>query len=190
MYKFVFVFFFSLLYVNGFAQTNKYRLFDYYEGYIIQKDGTEKRGYIQYLDESDRYKKVIFRPTKKGKKEKYNPKNLKGYKVADVTYHAVQYEDVILKGLKFLALEKDGCIKRYTFRQYSVEDKAWETTMVLVTKDRAVSTQTFLLKFAEKMAELVKDQPELAQKVKNKEKGYRLLAIENIIDEYNKNCKE
>lgn len=185
---------FTLLFLVCFtatkAQEADYVTYRFYEGYIIQADGTEKRGLIQYLPEPARYEKVIFKEGKKGKKKKYTPKNLKGYKVADVLYHAIQYEDVIFKGLKFLALEKDGCMKQYYHRKYNSDDQAWETISILVTKDRSVSTQTFLLKFADKMAELVKDQPELAAKVKNKEKGYRILGLYNIVDEYNANCTQ
>jgi hypothetical protein len=44
--------------------------------------------------------------------------------------------------------------------------------------------------YADKMADLVKDDQELAAKIKNKEKGYSLLNIEAIVDEYNSNCKK
>ncbi|MGB0522258.1 MAG: hypothetical protein ACPGJS_04830 [Flammeovirgaceae bacterium] len=162
----------------------------FYEGYIIKKDGTQKRGLIQYLAEPARYEKVIFKASNKAKKEKYTPKNLGGYKVADVLYHAIQYEDVVFKSQKFLALEKDGCLKQYYHRQYSQQDAAWNTIMILVNGDKAISTQTFVLKYTAKMSELVKDNKELANKIKNKEDGYGLLKIEKIVDEYNSSCNK
>jgi hypothetical protein len=164
----------------------RYRLFDYYQGYIVKLDGTKEFGYIQHLDESDRYVKVIFRKTRKAKKQKFKPKTLKAYHVADVTYHSVKFKEVIMKAHKFLILESEGCINKYSMRQY--DNGEWQTTMVFSKDGKAVSASMFLLKFAKKMSEFVKDDENLADKVRNKEKGYRLLGIENIINEYNDNC--
>lgn len=42
-----------------------------------------------------------------------------------------------------------------------------------------------LFSFKNVMSKYVSDYPELAKKIKNKEKGYRILAILKIINEYN-----
>lgn len=171
---------------NNLQSQTKYKLFQYYEGYIIKKDGSKERGLIQYLDESDRYKKVIFRKTKKDKRQKFGVKDIKGYKVADVTYHAVQFKGPVFKNLNFLKVDAEGCINKYHMRKY--EDGAWEGVIVYQKDGEAVSADVFVLNFAKKMSEFIKDDKELATKVQNKEKGYRILAIDAIIDEYNTNC--
>lgn len=172
--------------ITTFAQDTNYRLFEFYEGYIIKKDGSRERGYIQHIDESDRYEKVIFRKELKGKKESFKPKDIGGYKVADKVYHAVQYEDIPFKNFKFLILEKEGCLNQYYYRKLS--EGAWSTEVVIKNDDKAVSTQRFIMGFSKKMAEMIQDDKELAAKVSNKEKGYGLFHIEAIIDEYNANC--
>lgn len=174
--------------INTNAQDSNYKLFEFYEGYIVKKDGNKERGYIQYIDESDRYEKVIFKKEKKGKKERFKPKDIAGYKVADKVYHAVQYEDIPFKNNKFLVVEKEGCLNQYYYRK--LNEGVWETEVILKNKDKAITTQKFILGFANKMAEMVEDNKALASKIKNKEKGYSIMHIEAIVDEYNSNCNK
>ncbi len=84
------------------AQEPTYRIGKYYEGYILEKDGEKVRGYIQYLSESQRYEKVLFKTEKNGKKSKYKPKDIYGYKVADTEYRSCQFKTVLFKDTKFL----------------------------------------------------------------------------------------
>lgn len=169
------------------AQQSRYSISNFYEGYIINKDGEKEKGFIMYLDETERYKKVIFKKDKKAKKKRFNVKDIKGYKVAEQTYHALQYKAVILKQTNFLLLEKEGCINTYSKR--TINEGAWENEMILSLNGDVVSTQTFALGFAKKLSAFIKDNVELSDKVKNKEKGYRLLSLEAIITEYNEACK-
>jgi len=180
----------SFIYISGQAQDQKYRLFDFYEGYIITNDGVKERGFIQYLDESDRYEKVVFKKELKGKKQKFKFGGIQGYKVADTEYKAVEFADVMFKGRKFLIVDEINCISTYHFRQYNSDDRAWEAITVFENDEGAISYQKFGLSFAKTMAELVKADPGLAEKVLNKEKNYRLLQMYDIVDEYNANCKE
>ncbi len=168
------------------AQEPNYRLFEFYEGYIIKKDGSRERGYIQYIDESDRYEKVIFKKEHKSKKQSFKPKDIGGYKVADVVYHAVQFEDVPFKNSKFLILENEGCLSKYNYRQ--INEGAWSKEVIIKNGDMAIATQKFILGFSKRMSELIEDDKELAAKVSNKEKGYGLFNLDVIIDEYNANC--
>jgi hypothetical protein len=46
-------------------------------------------------------------------------------------------------------------------------------------------TSSMLLGFAKKGSELVKEYPELAKKIANKEKGYGVTKLEEIVAEYN-----
>lgn len=175
-----------ILWGTHISAQGKYELFEFYEGYIITETGEKQRGYIRYLDESDRYEKVVFKKEHKGKKQRFKAKDIAGYKVADVVYHAIQYEDIPFKSNRFLVLEKEGCLNLYSYRK--LNNGAWEAEKILKNKDRAVTTQKFVLGFAKKMAEMVADDKELASKIRNKEKGYSLLNMEAIIDEYNSRC--
>lgn len=176
------------LIVGAFAHGQNYKVGNFYEGYIIKTDGSKERGYIYYDDESIRYEKVVFKKEQKGKKERFKPKDIAGYKVADQVYHTVQFQDIPFKNTKFLLLQKEGCLSMYSYRTLS--DGAWSTVMILKNDDKAINTQNFILGYADKMAEMVKDDTRLADKIKNKEKGYSLLNIEAIVDEYNANCKK
>ncbi len=174
---------------TSYAQDQEYRIGDYYEGYIVNNDGERVRGYIQHLDESERYEKVIFKEDRKAKKSKFKPKNIKGYKVAGVEYRSCNFKAVIMRDTKFLAVGKDGCMEMMSWRKYNYEDRAWEGEIVLRVNGEAVSAQTFVMGFAKRMSALVKDNKELYNKVKNKQKGYRLLSLEKIVDEYNEQCE-
>ncbi|MDN3724886.1 hypothetical protein QRD02_10865 [Aequorivita sp. SDUM287046] len=175
-----------LLLTAAFTYGQNYKLGNFYEGYIIKIDGTKEMGYILYDDESVSYEKVTFKKEQKGKKERFKPKDIAGYKVADKVYHTVQFQDIPFKNTKFLVLEKEGCLNQYSYRTLS--EGAWSTSMILKNDEKAVNTQNFIMGYADKMAELVKDDKELANKIKNKEKGYSLLNLEAIVDEYNTNC--
>lgn len=187
--KHILLFVLALGTLTGYTQDNKYRLFEFYEGYIIHNDGTKERGYIQHLDESDRYEKVVFKTDLKAKKQKFKVGQIAGYKVADTEYRGVEYADVMFKGRKFLIIDELGCINTYHFRQYNSEDRAWETITIFENDEGAINSQKFVLSFAKSMGELVKADAELAEKVRNKEKGYGLLNMYKIVDEYNANCK-
>lgn len=190
MIKKIILAFITVLPVIVLAQNNNYRLFDYYEGYIVKGDGEKVLGYIQYLDESDRYEKVIFRKDMQSKKEKYKVKDLTGYKVADTEYKSLEYEDVLFKGRNFLIVLDKGCINTYQMRKYDSEDRSWSTIMVVETKDRAVNYQKFGLNFSKSFSEFIQADDELAAKVRSGQKGYGLLNMEKIIEEYNQNCTE
>lgn len=189
MYRNTLFMIFMAFTLAGYSQEGNYRLFDYYEGYIVKGDGTKERGFIQYLDESDRYEKVVFKKTMDDKKEKFKVKDLAGYKVADTEYKSLEYEDVIFKGRNFLIVKDRGCINTYSMRKYDSEDRTWSTIFVLETEDRAVNYQKFALGFAKSFSEFLKDDAELSQKVRDGEKGYGLLRMDQIIAEYNERCK-
>lgn len=171
------------------SQSPKYEPFQYYEGYIVKNDGTEERGYVQYLDEADRYQKVIFKTGHKEKKQKFKVGDIAGYMVAGTEYKGMQYDDVIFKQRKFLIVDERGCISTYHFREFDDDDRTWKTITVFENAEGAVNSQKFALSFAKSMGEFVKDNPGLAEKVRNKEKGYGMLKMYDIIDEYNADCQ-
>lgn len=59
-------------------------------------------------------------------------------------------------------------------------------TYLLLPDGKVADASGLLLGFPKKMSEFVKDYPELAAKIANKEKGYGFLNINAVIREYNK----
>jgi len=177
-----------VLFLTGVSSAQNYRINNFYEGYIIKKDGSRERGYILFTDDSKHFEQVTFKKDKKGKNERFKPKDIAGYKVADRVYHSVHYKDFPFNSNRFLLLETDGCLKKYSYKFY--RDGAWASHTILKNDlDEAENIDTYLLDFAKKMSNMVRKDEALAQKISNKEKGYNLLAIDAIIDEYNANCE-
>ena len=61
----------------------------------------------------------------------------------------------------------------------------YEYVMGLKKGDEDAIGVARFVRFAKQMSEYISDYEELAKKVKNKEKGYRLLSMMEIIEEYN-----
>ncbi|MFA5620749.1 MAG: hypothetical protein WDA08_10640 [Weeksellaceae bacterium] len=174
--------------VNSVLSAQDYRIGSFYEGYIIKKDGSRDRGYILYTDESKRFEQVTFRKEKKGKNQRLKPKDIAGYKIADQVYHSVNYKDFPFSNTRFLLLEKDGCLKEYSYKFYN--EGAWVRHTILKNDEgEAENMDTYLLNFSKKMSNMVRKDEALAQKILNKEKGYDLLHYNEIIDAYNANCE-
>ncbi|MEE9348799.1 MAG: hypothetical protein V3U80_01990 [Flavobacteriaceae bacterium] len=179
----------AILFIAALSMTaqHNYRLGQYYEGYIVNLDGEKVRGYLKYQDESQRYKKVIFKTDKKAKKQKFKPKQLKAYKVAGEVFHSVAYKDVLFKNIHFLLLSEEGCINTYSFGSFNSKQE-WETKLVIAKGDEAYTGGTFLMGFSKKFSKFISENTALAKKVKNKEKGYKVLSILKIVKEYNAAC--
>jgi len=182
----------------------------YMDGYVILKDGTQKNGFIRYSDPYNIQNTVVFFTDKDDKdtKEKFDAEDLTEYRVGEKTYHVIHWSGGMFdKPLKGNMLVEDGCIRRYTWynrpesvlaavqnpgesdadfleRKYSPQ-----TVYNHVGKEKAYQQSDFGLKFAKKMSEFVEDNAELAEKVANKEKGYKMLNMLSIIEEYNENCE-
>lgn len=87
------------------------------------------------------------------------------------------------KPLRFLLLVKEGGIatyKWYAEKQEDVYAKVNDPSTLPHTQDY------FLLKFKTKMADFVADFAELSKKIGNGEKGYGIMKLFDIFEEYNK----
>ena len=170
-----------------FAQ-NDYRVGDVYEGYILKKDNTKEHGYILFQDPIKSTERVIFYKDKNNRRSKktYKPKDLNGYKVGSVEFKTIKY-GMIMRVLMFGKIETKGHITVFDVCNSYDETKGEYTCEMVLQKgdDKPVSSSKFLF-FAKNMSEYISDHKELAKKVKNKEKGYRLLSMLSIIEEYNK----
>lgn len=156
-----------------------------YEGYILRADGQRVNGFIQYQAAIPSQDKVFFWADKNDRKTKtvYKPKDIKGYHVAGKTWITVPYG--LMASNLFLERAMDGHIAVYDY--YFVDDETKELTNNTVLQkgdEKPINTARFIM-FAKNMSKYVSDHKELAKKVKNKEKGYRLLQMYDIIEEYN-----
>jgi len=187
-----------------------YKYGEEYPGYVITENGTKIEGYITYQNRYTMQNEVMFYKEKDNKKskEKYKTADLKEYKVADKVYHCIHYSGGLLpKPVRANLVVSEGCITQYVWydraenymlmQQGSTEseeefmNRMYPSKMVFQRKgsDEPKSSDYFALKFPSKMGEWVSDNAALAAKVEGKEKGYGLLSILQIIDEYNAQCK-
>jgi hypothetical protein len=181
-----------------------YQFFEIYPGYIITLSGDTTRGYVEHGNRMSSQKTCIFyKDASKRNKEKYKPSEIKGYGVADKHYRTLSFSGGLMsKPQSFVLLLKPGRISQFMY--YSKKDD-YQAEMMRKDETRAdydarihtdeivwqkldekpVQQQDFLLGFAKRVGKLISDYPELAAKVENKEKGYGLLNIYSIMDEYN-----
>jgi hypothetical protein len=182
-----------------------YKYYSLYPGYVVTLTNDTIQGYIEHGDRTMNQDKAVYYSDINNRKTKkvYKPEDLKGYMVGDKVYRSIHWSGGLLeKPLKFNLLVQDGAITQYHFytkdEGYVVQVRSkdetdaeydariCQTQMVFQKNDGKPFAETSLgLGFAKKMAEIVADYPELSTKVKNKEKGYGMLNLLTIIDEYN-----
>lgn len=178
-------------------------------GYVITNKGEKIEGYLKRFLKIKSQRKVKFFKTLDDKPVVYGPKDLKAYKIENDYYESHPYEGMSGKTKVFLLRTIEGKINLFDY-YISVEDnKGNEMTIskqgnteisldfdgtkieteVLAVKDgkeylKFASTK-LMFSFKKVMSNYVSDFPELAKKIKNKEKGYKLLNILKIVNEYN-----
>ncbi len=174
-------------------------------GFVILNNGDTVKGYIMHGDRVSNQKNCIFYDDVSNKRtaKTYKPADIKGYFVGDKMYHTIHFSGGLLsKPLSFVLLRKSGKIAQYVY--YTRDDnlvfimrKEGESEAQFderISKDESVLLKegqeplqqaSLVFGFAKKMSKLVEDYPDLANKIINKEKGYGLLNMLNIVDEYN-----
>ncbi|MBX9852643.1 MAG: hypothetical protein K2X86_12930 [Cytophagaceae bacterium] len=177
-----------------------------YPGYIIKLNGDTIQGHIEYLSRTELQNKCVFYSDPNNKKSKvvYKGEDLKGYYVADKFYKAMNYSGGLLAApIRFLWKIEGGRIAQYKWfdqaenfalmhklpseSQVDFEKRQYPSKLIIQKGDEKPFEHSSLgLNFSKKMSELVSDYPELSQKVANKEEGYGLLKMLDIITEYNK----
>ena len=191
--------------------TDVYKYGEEYPGYVVDEKGNKTEGYIKYRDRYSMQNEVIFFAEKGNKKTKtkYKTADLKEYKVADKLYHCIHYSGGLLaKPIRANLVVSEGCITQYVWYDraegYALMqqgpnetdeefgNRMYPSKMVFLKSgsDEPKSVDYFGLKFAKKMSEYISDNKELASKVANKEKGYGMLKILDIIEQYNAECEE
>ena len=124
---------FSMLAFQSTAQPS-YRDGQFYEGYVIKKDGTKEEGFIRYgsMAHNKNYLTFYKDKTNRKTKKKYKPKDVAGYKVGSEEYHTIRF-GVIIKEYVFARLEVDGHIKTYSVAEEGEE--GWKYVMALKKGD-------------------------------------------------------
>lgn len=187
-----------------------YRYGEQYPGYIIDAQGKKHEGYIKYTDRVQLQERVEFYTEKGNRKtrEKYKTKDLQAYKMADKEYHVIHYSGGLLKKpVRGVLLVEEACISQYVWynkaENFSMlrkspaesdeefDERRYPRKALFLNRNNEypIEYSHFAFGFRKKMAELVSDNKELVQKIENKEKGYGLLNIPGIIEEYNQACE-
>lgn len=183
-------------------------------GWVITNNGEKIEGYLKRFLKIKSQRKVKFFKTLDSKPVVYGPKDLKAYKIADDYYESLPYEGFSGKKKVFLLRSVEGRITLFNYYDLVEDDKGREMSFssgknteivldfdghkieqrVLAIKDGKerlkFGTTKFVFSFKKVMSKYVADYPELAKKIKKKEKGYRLLSLYKIIDEYNAHFAE
>lgn len=188
-----------------------YQVGKMYPGYIIKLDGDTVQGFLKADNRcsiggigSSNQNKVKFYLQKSDRRPdgKYKPKDIKGYKIADKVYESINFSGGLFNKPNFNLVIEDGAIRLYewyaTVENYSSLSKqkgeSWEEydarrfeTRIIVAKDpeEPIEYNKLGLRFKKKMPPLIKDYPEMAKKVANKEKGYKFINLFDVIEEYN-----
>ena len=179
-----------------------YKYYDIYPGYIISLSGDTTRGYVEHGNRTSNQKTCIFYPdASKKDKQKYKASEINGYGVADKHYRSIPFTGGLMgKPMGFVLLAKPGRVSQFIY--YSKKDmigimtktetigeyeERIHTDEIVWQKldEKPFQQGELILGFAKKISKLLSDYPELAAKVENKEKGYGLLNIYDIMDEYN-----
>ncbi len=191
--------------------TEKHQYGKLYEGYVIDNEGNKIEGFIKYRNRYIMQLEVIFFKVNDSKspKKKYLAQNLSEYKVADKLYRVIPHSGgagMLMRGN--LVVNGEGCIKEYVWYKRSssynklkkrqgeldedfAERKFPSTHIYFKDGDGSAITKTYFKDdFAKKMSKYVSINKVLAKKVKSKKNGYtKLLDIDRIFEEYNKDCQ-
>lgn len=197
MKKIVAVFVLSFLSLAVSAQVLSFHVGTKYPGYYVANNGDTVKGFLRYGNNYEAQKKCQFFPNENDNNDmiSFKPEEISGYFVGDRLYRSIHYSGGLMeKPLRFVLVEKDGGIAQFTFYH---EDGAKNPDGSPMTDDvffkandpanaKPVTLQYFGVGFAKKMAAYVADNDELSKKVAGKEKGYGMLKLLDIVDEYNK----
>jgi hypothetical protein len=181
----------STFFVNAQDWSGKiYQIGKIYPGFYVTNSNDTVQGYFLHGNQPGNQKKCYFYTNEMDKKatSEFKPEDIKSYKVADKLYRSINFSGGLMaKPLRFNLVTKDGGISEYVF--YS-EDGAAAPEPVFhkahdLANNKPLQMSYFGLGFAKKLSEYVSDYPALAAKVSGKEKGYGMLNLLVIIDEYN-----
>ena len=187
--------------LNSYAQDGKFSSFDVgksFRGFVIMGNNDTIRGTFKIEPMYVMQNEMNLTTDKKEKYVWYKPDYVKYCELENKTkwysskfYTTLKAPDDSKRKDKeaFLIVSINGPITIYQYNFYDSSTnppKNQESEYFLLPNGETINASTLILGFRKKMAEIVKDYPELAAKITNKEKGYGMIGVYDIIREYNK----
>lgn len=153
-------------------------------GTVTTLEGQTIQGYVINTDNSRNQKECVFYTDYKDSRSRsvYHPSDITGYSIENSQYKSISYSGNIGFGKaskNFIFLAKPGAVTTYIYRAPE-EQVFWQKG-----NEEPVSNASMLLGFKKSVLKLVGDNAEMAGKIERKEKGYSVIYLTQIIDEYN-----
>ena len=181
-----------------------------YEGYVVDLEGDTIFGFIQFEDRVSIQEEVHFflEMSDKQTDTNYRPTDLLWYHFLDKTYQCINYSGGLsTKLIKGNLLIESNCISKYVWfndaeNRASIRKEANETMIDYldrlypstevyynVKQRKAITLDYFLLSYEKRMSSFIRENAEIATKVKTRERGYGSTDILEIFQEYNETCR-
>lgn len=199
---------------NAYSQTDttNIKLETIYPGYVITIENDTINGFIKLTDKTKNQTKVLFynSPDDPEPVMKFKPKELIAYRVGPRYYESFKFQpEEEANAHYFFLREVNGAIKVFKWyrppdnqsrlRFQVKKDKSTKFGFVsgeedLVSQSIAIklggspvnlASRKFQTNFRKHMGALVEEDPDLVEKISNKEFGYTFDYMENIINEFN-----
>lgn len=181
-----------LLSVASFSQDwsgKLYKMYEIHPGYIIGLKNDTTHGFILLNNRVENQTSVAFYTTATDVKTRklFKPTELQGYMVGDKFYRSINYSGGLSSKKQEFVLEvKPGHLAQMMYYLSNNGSEGDEQMVWYREGEKPIQHKDFILGFAKKMSKLISDYPELAKKVEDKEDGYRIGKVFQIVDEYNK----
>ena len=191
-------------------QADSIKLWTRYPGYIITHNDDTIHGNLLLKNKISNQGKVFFFDNADAEEpsEKYRPRDIKGYKVANRVYETKKHSpEYTTMRYSFLLKVVDGPVSLYKSfyddkqRIKINEDDIWKSKIDFSFSEDELQEEIlgcregekledftklkYLLKFKKSMSKYLSDCPKIAEKIRNKEEGYQWGDLEKIVKEYN-----
>ena len=201
---------FCLSDINAQEPADTIKLWTKYPGYVITHDDDTIHGILLLKNKISNQGKVFFFNSMEAEEpsEKYKPRDIKAYKVANRFYETKKYTpDNTAMKYCFLLKIIDGPISLYKVyyddkeRLKINEDDIWQSKIDFSFSEDELKdwnlgcrkgeklekfdSMKYLVNFKKSMSKYLADCPEIAEKIANKEEGYKWNDLQKIIKEYN-----
>lgn len=180
------LFIFSLFTLSAKAQnyTSPSLTQEIHPGTVTPLDGKIIQGYVLNASNVKNQKECIFYlDYKDGRSRKvYSPDDLLGYTVEDNAYKSLSYSGNLKFGKAskhFVYVAKPGSITTYVY--WGPE----EQLLWAKENEEPVGSASLLMGFKKNILKLTGDDADIAGKIEQKEKGYGMMNVADIIAEYN-----
>ncbi|SMC94714.1 hypothetical protein [Pedobacter nyackensis] len=154
-----------------------------YPGTVVTLDGTVINGYVYNNYKEKNQKQCLFYKEKDGRSERiYKPNELISYTIENTEYRSVNYDGTLRfgkPGKNFVFVAQPGAITTYAY--YGSEKQIFWAK----GNEAPVIGADLTLGFKKNINKLIGDNTALASKVEQKQKGYGMMNIIDIINEYN-----